>query len=59
MPAYIPVTPGNSDRNSLIECYFNLVLDYAETLSFLLLVHGIPAAKSSSAYESIFFERFM
>ena len=41
MPSYIPVTSGNSDRNSLIECYFNLGLDYSEILSFLLLVHGI------------------
>ena len=41
MPGYIPVTPGNSDRNSLIECYFNLGLDYSEIINFLLLVHGI------------------
>ena len=41
MPSYIPVTSGNSDRNSLIECYFNLGLDHSEILSFLLLVHGI------------------
>ena len=42
MPGYIPVTPGNSDCNSLIECYFNLGLDYSEIINFLLLVHGIP-----------------
>ena len=41
MPGYIPVTPGNSDRNSLIERYFSLGLDYSEILNFLLLVHGI------------------
>ena len=41
MLSYIPVTSGNSDRNSLIECYFNLGLDYSEILSFVLLVHGI------------------
>ena len=41
MPGYIPVTPGNSDRNSLIECYFNLGLDYSEIIDVLLLVHGI------------------
>ena len=41
MPGYIPVTPGNSDRNSLIDCYFNLGLDYSEIFNFLLLVHGI------------------
>ena len=41
MPGYIPVTPGNSDRNSLIECYFSLRLGYSEILNFLLLVHGI------------------
>lgn len=41
MPGYIPVTPGNSYHNSLIECYFSLGLDYSEILNFLLLVHGI------------------
>ena len=41
MPGNIPVTPGNSDRISLIECYFNLELDYSEIINFLLLVHGI------------------
>ena len=35
------MTSGNSDPNSLIECYFNLGLDYSEIPSFLLLVHGI------------------
>ena len=41
IPGYIPVAPGNSDRNSLIECYFKLRLDYSEIINFLLLVHGI------------------
>ena len=41
-------TSGKSDRNSLIECYFNLGLDYSEIPSFLLLVQyrgghwGVP-----------------
>jgi len=33
----IPVTPGNSDRNSWVECYFSLGLDYSEIRNFLLL----------------------
>ena len=42
MISYFPVTSGNSDRNSLIECYFNTSnLEYEEIAHFLLLVHGI------------------
>jgi len=48
----IPVTPGNSDRNSLVECYFILGLDYSEIRNFLLLVHG--TTKRSSTYEGSF-----
>lgn len=38
-------TSGNSDRNSLIECYFNLGLDYSEIPSFLLLVLRIQLTR--------------
>ena len=42
MIRYFPVTSGNSDRNSLIECYFNTSnLEYYEILRLLLLVDGI------------------
>ena len=42
MTPYFPVASGKSDRNTLIECYFNtLNLEYQEILRFFLLVHGI------------------
>ena len=42
MISYFLVTSGNSDRNSLIECYFNTSnLEYYEILRLLLLVDGI------------------
>lgn len=38
---FIAVSAQNLYRDSLIENYFKLGMDYSEILSFLLLVHGI------------------
>ena len=50
MPAHKPVTPGNSDRNSLIECYFNLGLDYAEMYGIHIMPLPDPLNKLTNAW---------
>ena len=42
LPQYIPVLGGNlGQRDSLIESYFHLGLNYSEIITFLFLYHGI------------------
>ena len=48
LPCYIPALSGvaSHDRDSLIERYFTLGLNYMEMISFLLLTHGISISLS-------------
>jgi len=42
-PEYLPASQSNiiTDRDTLVEKYFNLGLNYAEILAFLLTYHAI------------------
>ena len=60
MIPYFPVTSGNSDRNSLIECYFNIYFQPGELRNPTL---PSSRARDTTQYSSVekgtFFKRVM